>query len=122
MAIRALLLVGLLSAVVACGGGPAPTGNAQVARGRQLYQQACSVCHGATGAGMPGLGKGLLGNVFVRNRGEAELVGFLQVGRAASDPQNVTGVTMPPRGGNPNLTDADLAAIAAYLKSMVGNR
>ena len=42
----------------------------------------------------------------------------IQVGRPAGDPLNDTGVDMPPRGGNPSLSDEDLAHIVAYLRTL----
>lgn len=111
---RPLVLALLLALTLACG---QPKKN-NVEQGQALYQRTCAICHGANAAGMPGLGKGLKANAFVAKRTEAELVEFFKVGRRASDPLNETGVNMPPRGGNQALTDEDLAAIAAYLKTL----
>src|SRR3989304_1812762 len=44
---------------------------------------------------------------------DAELLAFLDLGRAAGDPLNTTGILMPRRGGNPALTDADLMDVIA---------
>jgi disulfide bond formation protein DsbB len=49
---------------------------------------------------------------------DAELILFLTKGRPASDSLNTTGVDMPPRGGNPALTDQDLADIVAYVRTL----
>jgi mono/diheme cytochrome c family protein len=106
------LLAGLAGVLVGCG-GPAPDQH-----GRELYQRTCSACHGIDAAGMPHLGKSLLGNELVASHGREELVAFLRVGRRAWDPLNSTGVDMPPRGGNPALTDEDLGAIADFLKTL----
>jgi len=38
---------------------------------------------------------------------------FIKEGRAETDPENITGYEMPARGGNPNLSDADLLNIIA---------
>ena len=43
---------------------------------------------------------------------------FLKEGRAAEDLLNTTGVEMPPRGGDPDLSDQDLRNIAAFLRSI----
>jgi cytochrome c553 len=67
---------------------------------------------------MPKLGKNLHDNPFIRTRSAGELVDFLEVGRRSYDPLNLTGIDMPPRGGNSALSDQDLAAIAAYLESL----
>jgi len=46
------------------------------------------------------------------------MVDFLREGRRANHPENTTGIDMPPRGGNPSLTDQDLADITAYLRQI----
>jgi disulfide bond formation protein DsbB len=43
---------------------------------------------------------------------------FIKTGRPASDPLNTTGVDMPPKGGNPALSDQDLADIIAFIRSI----
>ncbi len=103
-----------LATTLACGSSPED----RVARGRVLYQQTCSICHGGDARGMRGLGRSLLGNQFIADRSEREMVDFLKVGRRFDDPTNETGVDMPPRGGNQGLRDDDLGAIAAYLKTL----
>lgn len=90
--------------------------------GRELFMSNCSVCHGMDGAGVMNLGKTLQGNAFIKQRSPEELVEFLKVGRPASHPLNETGVTMPARAGNPNLTDENLFAIARFLKVMPDRR
>jgi mono/diheme cytochrome c family protein len=89
--------------------------------GRELFMANCSVCHGVEGAGVEGLGKMLQNNDFIKTRTVEELAAFLTVGRPAHHPLNETGVTMPARAGNPNLTDAQLVQIASFLK-VIPNR
>lgn len=67
---------------------------------------------------MPGLGKDLITSKFVKSETTDKLVAFLKVGRPATDPLNTTKVDMPPRGGNPALTDDDLKDIAEYVRQM----
>jgi cytochrome c oxidase subunit 4 len=86
--------------------------------GRELFMANCSVCHGVDGAGVQGLGKMLQNNQFIKERTVPELAEFLAVGRPAHHPLNETGVTMPARAGNPNLTDQQLVQIASFLKVM----
>ena len=43
---------------------------------------------------------------------------FVKVGRMPFDPLNLTGVQMPPKGGNPSLSEEDLADIGAYLDTL----
>ena len=119
------LVVALLYVAAAGCGGEAP-GEEQLAAGTtnqsapglREYRASCALCHGANGEGHPQLGKDLRRNEFVRVRSDAELVEFLEQGRSASHPDNERGVEMPPRGGNPSMTDAELAAIVSYLRSI----
>jgi cytochrome c5 len=89
-----------------------------VARGRETYGANCSICHGAEGQGKPRLGKDLRSNAFVGKMSDAELLDFLIEGRPAFHPDNQQGIEMPPRGGNPGLTDRDLEAIVAFLRTL----
>lgn len=120
------LLTGALAlGLVACGGsgGSAPTAapvgsTGDSAKGQTLFLSTCSACHGPEATGVAGLGKDLTTSTFVAERTDAEMLAFIQTGRPASDPLNTTGVDMPPRGGNPALTDADIADIIAFLRSI----
>lgn len=111
-----VVAVGLLVAV-GCGGGAA-TSDVEVARGLTEFRKICATCHGANGEGIARLGKNLHRNEFVRGQSDEELLEFLKVGRPANHPLNQRGVEMPPKGGNPALTDAQLASIVAYLRSI----
>lgn len=86
--------------------------------GRKLFLGTCAGCHAADGSGMPGQGKSLIGNEFVKSKSDSELLKFLQAGRQPWDPLNTTKVQMPPRGGNPTLTDADLNDVVAYVRTL----
>ena len=96
-------------------GGTALVGNA--VDGAAVYSGTCSSCHGPDLGGLEGLGKPLAPSEFVTANTEDELVAFIEVGRPAGDPANTQGVDMPPKGGNPSLTDQDLHDVAAYLKA-----
>ncbi len=61
------------------------------------------------------LGKPLVGSPML-NLSDSELVTFLIKGRDSSDKDNTTGVPMPPKGGNPDLTETDLLNVVAYLR------
>lgn len=109
----ALILLAALGAA-ACAGG----GEADVAAGEALFQRTCAACHGADARGRPALGKSLHDNAFVQQLSRQELVDFIKKGRPAWDPMNTRGIDMPPRGGNPALTDQDLAEIARFVQSL----
>ncbi len=134
-----LVLFGVLAftatfAMGGCGGGqqsqqqmeqPAPPSLTEqpaapaVAEGKTLYEQSCSACHGQDAKGIAGLGKDITANsAFVSSQSDDQLLEFIKKGRDASDPANTTGVAMPPKGGNPTLTDDEIKAIIAYLRSL----
>ena len=112
-------LASVLLLVAACGGGGGGEAvSEEVAQGHKLFKQTCATCHGPNGEGMPRLGKNLNDNQFTKSMSDAELVQFLKEGRPATHPDNTRGVDMPPKGGNPAITDEDLALIVAYLRTI----
>ncbi len=88
------------------------------AKGEELYMSTCASCHGPDARGLPNLGKNLRSSEFVKGLSDEELLDFIKKGRPASDPANTTGVDMPPKGGNPALTDEDIMHIIAYIRSI----
>lgn len=88
------------------------------AKGKELFQETCTTCHGMQGQGVPHLGADLQTSRFVGTSSDAQLVAFIEQGRAASDPMNKMRVAMPPKGGNPALTTQDLYDIVAFLREM----
>lgn len=86
-------------------------------KGKELFLGSCASCHGQDAKGLPGLGKDLTTSVFVKQQTDAQLLEFIKKGRPATDPANTTGVDMPPKGGNPALTDQDLADIIAFIRT-----
>ncbi len=125
---RGMAWVAVLAlAMAACGGGDSdggdgggteapPAGDATA--GEQVFTSTCSSCHGPEAEGLEGLGPALVDNTFIAGLTDAELVAFLEVGRSAGDPDNTTGVDMPPKGGNPALTEEDLLDVTAYLRTI----
>jgi len=75
----------------------------------------CVACHGPDGKGVEGLGLNLMESRLVAASSPADLIVFLQAGRAADAPDNVSGVPMPSFAW---MSDADLAEVAAYIKSL----
>ena len=86
--------------------------------GRELYLASCQSCHGPDAEGLEGLGKPLVASEFIGSASDADLVVLVTEGRPASHPDNTTGVDMPPKGGNPSLSEADIADIVAYMRSL----
>jgi len=75
----------------------------------------CVACHGPDAKGVQGLGVSLVASRLVADSSPADLIIFLQEGRAADAPDNVSGVPMPSFAW---MTDADLAEVADYIKSL----
>lgn len=93
-----------------------PAGDATA--GEAHFTQVCAACHGPGGEGIAGLGKDLTTSEFVASLDDAELLEFISTGRPVDHPDNTTGVAMPPRGGNPDFTDAQLMDIIAYIRTL----
>ncbi|HEX6385679.1 MAG TPA: cytochrome c [Anaerolineae bacterium] len=115
--VLALLLVG-------CGGTAAPaeppaspTPSGDPVAGETLFVQSCSACHGPEGEGIEGLGKDMTTSSFIAGMDEQEFLTFVKTGRPIGHPDNTTGVDMPPKGGNPALTDEQLLDIIAYIRT-----
>ncbi len=87
-------------------------------KGREVFEQTCRSCHASSGLGMPGLGKDLVRSDYVAKRDDASLVAFVVKGREVTDPLNTTKVAMPPKGGNANLSDAEIGAAIAYVRGL----
>jgi len=127
------LLVILMLSLAACGGSapaaddgaaaepaqPAaqPAASGDAAHGQEVFAT-CAACHGKDGGGVAGLGPNLRTSDFVAGLSDDELVKFIKTGRPVDDPQNTTGVAMPPSGGNPSLSDADLQDVVAFIRSL----
>ena len=88
-----------------------------VERGAVVYTT-CAGCHGASGEGIPGHGVNLAGSAFVQEMSDEELLEFVKAGRSADDPSSLSGVEMPPLGGNPSLSDSDLYDVVAFIRTL----
>jgi len=126
-----ILVIAVAVALTACGGSDngdsadddssattvgAVAGDA--ANGQELYDATCTACHGVGGVGVEGLGKPFPGSAFISDQTDEGLIAFVKVGRSTSDPENTTGVDMPAKGGNPALSDDDIADIVAYIRTV----
>lgn len=84
--------------------------------GASVYAQTCVACHGDNGKGaLPGIPD------FTAAEGplsQSDDILLLHVSDGFQSPGST--MAMPPRGGNPNLTDADIRAVLGYLRESFG--
>lgn len=86
-----------------------------VAAGQKVYNGTCIACHGAKGEGtVPGV-PNFTKKGGVLSKPHSALVEHIKKGF-----QSGGGLSMPPRGGDPSLTEQDLANVHAYLHSDFG--
>ncbi|GAB5495675.1 MAG: hypothetical protein Phyf2KO_07550 [Phycisphaerales bacterium] len=86
--------------------------------GHQLYLNSCAACHGNGAEGIDGLGLPLTTSGFILGIDDPTLIKFIKSGRASWDASNTTGIDMPPKGGNPAITDEQLQTIVDYLRAL----
>lgn len=84
--------------------------------GREIYASSCVACHGPDGQGaLPGV-PDLTAFEWPSAADDAALLKRVREGfQSPASP-----LAMPPRGGNPALTDADLKSVLAYMKKAFG--
>lgn len=90
------------------GGGGKAKGSvvtpAMLAQGKAVYEKTCGVCHATGVAGAPKLGD------------RAAWKEHIAAGIEHMTENAIRGEgAMPPRGGNPKLSDAEVRAAAAYI-------
>jgi mono/diheme cytochrome c family protein len=120
LAIPALIALTAVTTLADSSPTPTPSGNAALpgdpVRGATLYGQNCATCHGANLEG----GIGAVLNPVDKLPGVANvldpafLIDIITNGRQpqSGDPKQIA---MPPKGGNPNLTDQDIKDLASYI-------
>ena len=95
--------------------GPMSTVSANPVTGEQVYLGSCMVCHGDDGSGgMPGV-PDLAGNNALFNGDEASLITRIKEGIATPGAL----VSMPPNGGNPDLTEEQMVLALEYLRNIL---
>ncbi|MHB8589065.1 MAG: c-type cytochrome [Candidatus Dormibacteraceae bacterium] len=123
VALAVPVLVGLtaITTLAASSPSPSPSGTAGAlpgdpTRGATLYGQNCAICHGA---GLEG-GIGAVLNPIDKLPGVPNsldptfLINIITIGRTPQ-PGDPKQIAMPPKGGNPSLTDQDVKDLAAYI-------
>jgi disulfide bond formation protein DsbB len=113
---RLLVVAAALAVVAGCENKSG--GSAAADRGKLQFVASCATCHGPEGGGVKGLGKSLIVSSYVKQHSDDELVAMIDKGREGGDPLNTTGVTMPPKGGNAALTEADLRDVVSFLRTI----
>ena len=88
--------------------------SAAARRGAPKFKLICAKCHGPDGKGMPALGKDLTISEFVKSRTDEELLAFVLIGRKPMGGS----AEMPPRGGEPTLSDGQIRDIIAYVRTI----
>ena len=57
-------------------------------------------------------------SAFIASNSDDEMLVFVKTGRPVTHEDNTTGVDMPPKGGNPALTDEQILDIIAYIRTL----
>ncbi len=86
----------------------------KIAQGEKLYAESgCAVCHGKEAKGVPGMTADLTDGKwgFIKEGSYGALAEVITKGLTAEE---TGGMPFPPRGGK-NLTDDQIAALAAYV-------
>ena len=91
---------------------------ADAASGKAVYAQTCIACHGANGKGtIPGV-VDFTAEDGPLSKSSAELIKNISEGFQNSG----SFMAMPPKGGNPALTEIEVRAVLAYLRSEFGRK
>jgi len=80
-------------------------------QGQKIYSGNCAACHGATGAGVPGVFPAITGSAIVNNSDTAAHINILLNGVAGSAMQAF----------GKQLNDGDIASVITYQRSALGN-
>lgn len=102
--------------VSADGAGKATAGTAL--SGKEVYDTTCVACHGANGAGaMPGTPDFTVVDGPLSKTDDVLLQHITQGFQTPGSP-----MAMPAKGGNPNLSAADVRSVLDYLRETFGSR
>ena len=85
--------------------------------GKEVYNTTCVACHAANGKGsLPGV-PDLTDKNGRLTKADLELLDNILMGFQTPG----SSMAMPPRGGNASLSDADIKAVLAYIRSSFGH-
>lgn len=85
--------------------------------GKAVFEQTCIACHGGDGKGaIPGVPDFTVkGGLLTKS--DTDLINNITNGFQSPG----SFMAMPPKGGNPGLSDADVAAVLAYIRATFGD-
>lgn len=87
------------------------------AAGEAVYSQTCIACHGGDGTGtIPGV-RDFSAKDGPLSKPDEELVNNITNGFQSPG----AFMAMPPKGGNPALTEADIVAVLAFIRAEFGD-
>lgn len=90
--------------------------------GKDIYVQNCLPCHGGNGKGaFPGISDLTQVKVFKSSSTSNELL-FQYIEPIKKGVKSSNGMYMPPKGGNPNLTDQDIKEVLQYMREKFSSK
>jgi mono/diheme cytochrome c family protein len=103
-------------AIIALASFATPAMASETEAGEKVYAQTCIACHGANGKGaIPGVSDFTKADGPLSKSDEV-LAASIRDGVATPGKP----LSMPPKGGNPSLTDEEIQAVLEYLRSSFG--
>ena len=95
---------------------------AMLARGKQVYEQVCGLCHGTDGLGKPGQAPPLAGSELVNAKGFSRLAHIPLTGVAGQIKVEGKDWNMSMAAMGAALSDSDLASVLTYIRNSWGNK
>ncbi len=95
---------------------------AMLARGKQVYEQVCGLCHGVDGLGKPGQAPPLAGSELVNAKGFQRLAHVPLTGVAGDIKVAGKDWNMSMAAMGAALSDSDLASVLTYVRNSWGNK
>ena len=109
-------------ALTGCGGDANSSGDGvsvgSASKGAPIFRRVCKACHGDAGEGMPNLGKDMTRSAFIKDSTDEALLEFIKIGRLPTDPLSDGITAMPPKGGDPALTDKQILDVIAFVRKL----
>jgi len=92
-------------------------------QGKHMYDQNCLPCHGSDGVGaFAGISDLTQAEAFNAGMASDEVLFKYLEPIKQGVKSSSGGVSMPPKGGNPNLTDQDIREVLKYMREKFNHR